>query len=355
MRGRRRECRSVASCWLPALRSLTTQSTTRAPLSRSSPTVTSFTVPTRHADPEGITVGPDGALWFTESGASQVGRLFPPSSSDPSPAVTEFPSSARATSITSDTSNSLWFLTPGGASGQIGRARVNKRQPPSFTWYNPPFVVAGDITFSSVRRSLFFSVDRSSKSSASTISTNAIGKMKLPTASSPSPAFAMFPVPNPSAQIVGIAALPDGSVWATECNLDRVVRFSKRNQIREFRLPKGSGPTHLTFGPDGNLWIIEAKTQQVAQFSTSGVLLKQYRLTVPPSGIARGADGALWLSAFDKYGAVVRLTPNGGIAYFKEDIWKVAGITAGPDGAIWITQWSNPKHPRWLQRISRLQ
>jgi hypothetical protein len=34
-----------------------------------------FTIPTPNSHPAGITVGPDGAIWFTELGAGKIGRL----------------------------------------------------------------------------------------------------------------------------------------------------------------------------------------------------------------------------------------------------------------------------------------
>jgi streptogramin lyase len=40
--------------------------------------ITEIPTPTAAASPAGITTGPDGALWFTESAVNQVGRLVPP-------------------------------------------------------------------------------------------------------------------------------------------------------------------------------------------------------------------------------------------------------------------------------------
>ena len=37
--------------------------------------VTEYSVPTVSAEPEGITSGPDGALWFTEFGGGKIGRI----------------------------------------------------------------------------------------------------------------------------------------------------------------------------------------------------------------------------------------------------------------------------------------
>src|ERR1700742_2427686 len=48
-------------------------------------TVTEFPIPTAGSLPSGITVGPDGALWFTESGSGKIGRITT------SGVITEFP------------------------------------------------------------------------------------------------------------------------------------------------------------------------------------------------------------------------------------------------------------------------
>ena len=37
--------------------------------------ITEFTVPTANSQPAGITVGPDGALWFTEENGHKIGRI----------------------------------------------------------------------------------------------------------------------------------------------------------------------------------------------------------------------------------------------------------------------------------------
>jgi virginiamycin B lyase len=36
---------------------------------------TQYEIPTRHSGPWGIVAGPDGAMWFTESGANKIGRI----------------------------------------------------------------------------------------------------------------------------------------------------------------------------------------------------------------------------------------------------------------------------------------
>src|SRR5260370_760921 len=36
---------------------------------------TEFPIPTGSSFPQGITAGPDGALWFTENGSNKIGRI----------------------------------------------------------------------------------------------------------------------------------------------------------------------------------------------------------------------------------------------------------------------------------------
>src|SRR5215467_3397303 len=37
----------------------------------------SFRIPTNNSQPEGITLGPDGHMWFAEAAANQIGRIDP--------------------------------------------------------------------------------------------------------------------------------------------------------------------------------------------------------------------------------------------------------------------------------------
>lgn len=38
-------------------------------------TVTEYTIPTLASTPTGITAGPDGNLWFTESAGNKIGKI----------------------------------------------------------------------------------------------------------------------------------------------------------------------------------------------------------------------------------------------------------------------------------------
>ena len=75
-----------------------------------------FALPTAGVAPLGITAGPDGALWFTERDAGQIGRLATDGTMTEFAALTP---GSRPGHITLGPDGALWFTEPG--SNQIGR------------------------------------------------------------------------------------------------------------------------------------------------------------------------------------------------------------------------------------------
>jgi virginiamycin B lyase len=78
-------------------------------------TVTEFPLPLGSA-PDAITTGPDGNLWFTDTGTKSVGRMTPAG------AVTEFvvtDAYGKLGGITAGPDGNLWFVDAGKE--EIGR------------------------------------------------------------------------------------------------------------------------------------------------------------------------------------------------------------------------------------------
>jgi streptogramin lyase len=142
------------------------------------------------AELSGITAGPDGNLWFTESGVNRIGRITPQG------VVTEFSAgiSARAglRVITVGPDGNLWFTESG--INQIGRIT-----PQGVVTEFRTGITAG-------------------------------------------------------AQIVGITAGPDGNVWFTESGINRIGRITPQGVVTEFSTGGIARPYQITAGPDGNLW-----------------------------------------------------------------------------------------------------
>lgn len=74
-------------------------------------TITQHVVPTIEAEPFGITLGPDGNLWFTESNASKIGRLSARAGFKEYPLSTP---NSMPIGITTGPDGNLWFTEAGG-------------------------------------------------------------------------------------------------------------------------------------------------------------------------------------------------------------------------------------------------
>jgi streptogramin lyase len=82
-------------------------------------TVTEFPIPTARSYPQTITAGPDGALWFTERQANKIGRITLAGT------ITEFPipEGGRPWGITAGPDGALWFTEDAGT--VLGRLTVS--------------------------------------------------------------------------------------------------------------------------------------------------------------------------------------------------------------------------------------
>jgi virginiamycin B lyase len=82
-------------------------------------TITEFPIPTTNSGPSGITVGPDGALWFTEASGNNIGRI-----STAGIVTDEYPiptTNSSPSGITAGPDGALWFTEFNSTSNGIGR------------------------------------------------------------------------------------------------------------------------------------------------------------------------------------------------------------------------------------------
>src|SRR5580700_969686 len=80
------------------------------------PTIVEYPIPTTASSPAGITSGPDGNLWFVETGANKIGKITTAGS------ITEYSiptASSGPTAITQGSDGNLWFIE--GSTSKIGR------------------------------------------------------------------------------------------------------------------------------------------------------------------------------------------------------------------------------------------
>jgi len=142
----------------------------------------------------------------------------------------------------------------------------------------------------------------------------------------------------------GIAAGPDGNLWFTEHEGDRIGRITPSGAVTEFSagISAGSGPVGITVGPEGDLWFTEHEGDRIGRITSSGEVTefsKGIAAGSSPQAITTGQEGDLW---FTENGAnrIGRITPTGEVTQFEGIRRKSAplDIATGPEGDLWFTE-----------------
>jgi len=207
---------------------------------------------TRYAPPyalptEGITRGPDGAIWFTVPAANRILRV---EETPDGPAYRDYPldGDRRPTQIVAGPDGALWFLEP--ASNSIGRL-------------------------------------------------------------TPAGVLSHHPIPTAGAAPEGLTVGPDGALWFTEPGTHRIGRITTGGQISELVLPgTDTRPGAIASGPDGALWFTELAPgrNSIGRITVQGAAS---RYPLPGSGASAGLvlhDDALWYTrGADRVGSVTPL------------------------------------------------
>jgi virginiamycin B lyase len=243
--------------------------------------VTEYAVPTANSLPESIELGPDGALWFTETGGNKIGRITTAG------VITEYPLGGAAKTgspwdIVVGPDGAMWFTETLG--NKIGR-----------------ITTAGVIT----------------------------NQYAIPTPNS-----------GPRRIIVG----PDGAMWFTESSGNKIGRITTAGAITEYPTTPNGGPSGIDAGPDGAIWFNENGGNQTVRMTIGGVITNQYPAPMPHSVLAQlitGPDGMLWMTE-NWNNKIARMTTSGLITEWPTPTKGSipSGLGVGPDGALWFTEWA---------------
>jgi streptogramin lyase len=279
--------------------------------------VTEFPVAGSNLLLQGITLGPDGALWFAERNAHRIGRITTAGS------VTEFPVSPGSAPfwIATGPDGNLWFTErDGNRIGVMSPAGALLHEFPVLTPSSLAGIAAGP------DGAMWFAEQGASK----------IGRITMDGQVSE---FALAAGRGP----FGITTGPDGALWFTEQSANRVGRITTDGEISaEYLIGLGQlVPSGIAAGPDGNVWFTERGGNSIGRVTPGGQVT---RFPVPtgssnPVDIAAGPDGALW---FTELGAntIGRITTDGAVTEFPlpNANSQPFGIAAAPDGGMWFTQ-----------------
>jgi streptogramin lyase len=134
---------------------------------------------------------------------------------------------------------------------------------------------------------------------------------------------------------IAIAQGPDGALWFTESQGEKIGRITTAGKITTYNVPtRNAVPYGITAGPDGALWFTENNADKVGRITTAGQFT-EYKIPTSgvafPLGITVGSDRALW---FVEGGFIGRVTVSGQFSRFPAA--PLGWITSGPDGALWF-------------------
>ena len=202
------------------------------------------TVVTRVADPEGITAGPRGSIWFTTTGPcnGSVGRI------SASGKVTYFRGHGidQPHGITAGPHGSIWFVNY--ANSTIGRitqgGRIREFTRPGIS--EPQNITQGP------HGAMWFTSFGNSK----------IGRITY------GGRVTVYGNPGISRPI-GISPGPDGAIWFTNSTSDTVGRMTASGQMTFYTDPTISDPSIITPGPDGNMWFTNNTGPSASRITTT--------------------------------------------------------------------------------------
>ncbi len=287
------------------------------------PAITEYMLPPS-SYPVGITLGPDGALWFADRGSNQIGRITT------SGTISEFPLPSWGSDvwdITPGPDGALWFAANDNQIGRITTTgEVTQFQVPITSSGNPIYSIT-----SGPDGALWFTV--------CCIRQGLIGRITT------AGAVTKFPL-SPDSNATDITSGPDGALWFTDRG--KIGRITTLGVITYFPLPTGASTYGIALGPDGALWFTEMESNMIGRITTTGIIT-EFPIPTPISGplaIVAGSDNALW---FTEYGSnqIGRITMTGVVTEYLipttgEFDGFPYGIALGSDDALWFAERLGP-------------
>ncbi len=288
---------------------------------------TEYFLGTATAHPFGITVGPDGALWFTESCC--IGRITTAGSLRHYSLQNAF---TTPFGIASGADVSLWFTdSDGGKVGKLATNGLATAYPLPALDSHPTGIVSGP------DGALWFTELVGGQ--------NKIGR--ITTAGQ----ITEFPVPastnNGYRSVNSIAVGPDGALWFADNT--KVGRITIQGSIIEYPVPITAYA--IESGSPGSLWF---GVDHFARITTSGDVTNFGPVGPSPTainGMAPGPQSAILFT--DAFARIGRITSAGEIGEYPAPNYYPWGITNGPDGAIWFVDNAGGKVVRLVPPASQ--
>jgi streptogramin lyase len=302
--------------------------------------VTEFVAPTppgaSHAAPGEITVGPDGALWFTDEGWPAITRMTTAGQTS----VFSVPTQNSLEGIVTGPDGNLWFTAV--FDNQVGKMTPSG----TVTLYNVPVQGPfGPSPYQIIAASdgkLWFT-GNTDDYVYHTNPTWTLGEIFSVTPDGTVTEYPLMPT-NPTAfNALGLTEGPDGNIWWVDHGSGLVGYVAPNGDVTAYALAGNlPRPVFITVGPDLNLWFTEygggSNLPQIGRITPAGVITEfPLSPSAGPQGITAGPDGNIW---FTETQGIGRITPDGTITEFplpNPNAYPYFIIT-GPDGNLWFTE-----------------
>ena len=279
--------------------------------------VTNYSAPSI-AGPSGITVGPDGALWFPNFGNGSIGRITTAG------VVTNYtdPSIVNPGGITAGPDGALWFTNEGTETetGAVGVSIGRITTAGVVTDYTDPSMAQPFEITAGPDHALWFT----------NLGNGSIGR--ITTSGVVTNYF------DPETDPTGITAGPDGALWFTNFQNNSIGRITTSGVFTTYTAPSILHPDNITAGPDGAMWFTNSAGNSIGRITTAGVVTNYTAPSIDrPEAITAGPDGALWFNN-ELNNLIGRITTSGVVTNYAGPAIDVPGASvAGPDDALWFT------------------
>ena len=283
--------------------------------------------------PTGMTLGPDGNIWFTNQSAGQIGVLDAITHVPtlmPLPSATSMP-----TGITSGPDGRMWFTEE--ATGKIGAITLTGG---TVSEYDSQGTVPVGIT-TGPDGALWYTLKGS----------NAIGRM------TPAGGASLFPLLTVAAGPADITLGTDGNLWFTEKSAGQVGRITPAGTVTEWVIPTPTGgvmpsPQGIAVSADGSIWIADAANNQLVKVTPPAPAIRGGRRALTtdiifvsvqlpggsaPLELAVDTSGNIWAVG---QGSVSSVTPSGTVTNLDLPTTLaglVADITEASDGTVYLS------------------
>ena len=124
--------------------------------------------------------------------------------------------------------------------------------------------------------------------------------------------FSEYPLRNPGADALGLAAGPDGNIWFGQEAPSAIANVTPSGVFTEYATPTiDARPLAVVAGSDKRMWFTEQEAGQIGAVTMTGEITEYAIPTAgsSPLGIALGRDGGIWFVE-DDANEIGRLEPG---------------------------------------------